>query len=736
MRSSHASPYRPEIDGLRAVAVLAVLANHMQTKVFPGGFLGVDVFFVISGYVITSSLVHRQETAFSPFIVSFYGRRFKRLIPALLICILVSSILYCLVVQVPDQSLWTGLAGVFGFSNIQLYSAEADYFASAAELNLFLHTWSLGVEEQFYLLYPLMFWLATKRPRLLKRLVLLAGAVGFVVLAFAILREGLSVMPGFLRAQEQGPYGLLLLALLALGFGAYQPALLQPRLRSLFLSVGVLSGVSLLFFLLLSPSNPSAAFYLMPNRFWELGAGCLLALVADPALRSEALAQVSCRLRAGSAVFLAMICGCFFLPSPWKAVTTPLVVLLTLLLILATDCDPASRGLGKRFLSLPLIISLGLLSYSLYLWHWPVLVLARWTIGIHGWSFPLLVVVIAGASLASYRWVEAPLRRARWASTNQATIGSGLLAQGALAGGLLWLLNQPANPFYTGRKSPAFDLASLSVSGTAMTVDRCGHLDDKTIERCLIPARGAQPSLFLFGDSHAGHLYPLMGEVVARTGVGLATFNTAGNAHQPFPVISFGPPPEGKRNDYLDRLPAKGREINSFYDLVSQKMKRGDSVLLAADLLRYFNLKQPDQDPLFARWAGAIARLASELQPRGVHLVVFAPFPRFPSGGGTICTRQWFRPKLDSSCFSTLPLNPVHGERDKIVSALKRLEAEHPNLQIYDPLSLFCDPLTATCRNHKADVVFYLDGNHLSPSSAALVAGDFVAFLRQRALLP
>ena len=734
--SPAASPYRPEIDGLRAVAVLAVLANHMQSKMLPGGFLGVDVFFVISGYVITSSLVHRQESAFSAFVISFYARRFRRLIPALLICILISSIIYCLFVQIPNQSIWTGLAGVFGFSNLQLYFGEADYFAAAAELNIFLHTWSLGVEEQFYLLYPLIFWLAMKRQRLLKRLVFFAGAAVSVAIAIAFLRAGLGVMPDFLRAQGKGPYGLLLVSLLALGFAAYQPALLRPRFRSLFLTVGILSGVSLLFFLLLSPSNPSAAFYLMPNRFWEIGVGCLLALVADPSLRSEEFAQFSYRLRAGSGVSLAMICGCFFLPPLWKSVATPLVVLLTLLLLLATDCDPSSRGLAKRFLSLPLMISIGLISYSLYLWHWPVLVLARWTIGIQGWSLPLLVMVMAGASLASYRWVEGPLRKAQWASKNEATIGYGLLAQGLLAGGLFSLLSQPANPFYTGRNASAFDLASLSVSGTAMTVDRCGYLDDKTVETCQLKPRGINPSLYLFGDSHAGHLYPMMGEIVARTGVGLATFNTAGNAHQPFPVISFGSSPEGKRNDYLDRLPDKAREINAFYNLVSPSLKRGDSVLLAVDLPRYFNHKQPDQDPLFIKWAVAIAKLASALEPRGVHVIAFAPFPHFLSGGGPFCIRQWFRPRLDASCFAILPLKQVREESDKIVSALQRLGAKHSNLHVYDPLLLFCDPVAATCRNHKADDVFYLDGNHLSPSSAALVAGDFGSFLHNHGLLP
>jgi peptidoglycan/LPS O-acetylase OafA/YrhL len=733
MKSSQASQYRPEIDGLRAVAVLAVLANHMQSRLFPGGFLGVDVFFVISGYVITASLLHREQTSFSTFILSFYGRRFKRLIPALLVCISISSLVYCLVVQVPGSSLWTGMAAVFGFSNIQLYSSQADYFASAAELNLFLHTWSLGVEEQFYLIYPLIFWLATKRPRLLKRLLILGAALGTVVMASALIHRGLTFVPGFMRAQGKGPYGVLLVALFILGFTANQPAFLQRRHRGLFLLLGVLSGLSLLFFWLLSKPNPSAAFYLMPNRFWEMGAGCLLALWADPGLRSEAIRVTSQRLRAGSAVLLAMICGSFFLPSLWKSTTTPLVVVLTLLLILTMDCDPESRGFAKRLLSLPLMTSVGLISYSLYLWHWPVLVLARWTIGIHGWSLPFLIGVIAVASLASYRFVEGPWRRARWAATNQATIGYGLAAEAAVAGALFTLLSQPANDLYAGKGNP-FDLASLAVPGTEITVENCGFFDRKTMQKCLLEPRDGKPSLFLFGDSHAGHLYPLMGEVVARTGVGLVTFNTAGNAHQPFPVISFSRS-DGSGHDYLDRLPAKGKEINAFYNLVSPRMKRGDSVLLSSDLYRYFNLRQPDQDPLFGQWRAAIVRLAKDLEPRGVNVVVFAPFPHFGSGGGPICTPQWFRPKLSSSCFVSLPMEEVGKERSGILKALNQLEAEQRNLFIYDPLPLFCPPSSPMCSNHEGEKVFFLDGDHLSPSSASKLAEDFVPFLRQRGLL-
>ena len=156
-KSYKKSSYRPEIDGLRAFAVVAVIINHFNKNVLPGGYLGVDIFFVISGFVITSSLYQRPSKNFKDFISGFYERRIKRLVSTINF-VLITSISICLFQSNPSISLWTGLTSLFGVSNIYLFDKSTDYFAQSTELNVFTHTWSLGVEEQFYIVFPFLIW--------------------------------------------------------------------------------------------------------------------------------------------------------------------------------------------------------------------------------------------------------------------------------------------------------------------------------------------------------------------------------------------------------------------------------------------------------------------------------------------------------------------------------------------------------------------------------------------------
>lgn len=731
--------YRPDIDGLRAIAVLAVIANHTDTRLAPSGFLGVDIFFAISGFVITSSLIKRERTNLKSMLLPFYGRRIKRLVPALLSCILISSLIFSLVSATPATNLWSGIWAAFGLSNIHFYQEQTDYFSPVSELSLFLHTWSLGVEEQFYLIYPFIFWFALQRKRL-TQLLLSTLAIGLIC-AMAVskisARSALAFLPEQLRSMGLGPYLILLLTVGGL-FISFARLRAHPWTKSygyLALSISILSTFSFFGFIILTHAQSKAAYFLTTYRFWELGAGCLLALsvnlLAATATPASTRSSLLGRHWLSLASMTAMI-SCFFLPVSWKIVTTPLMIGLTVLVLGITTDDRPSSTIVDGLLRNHTMVYLGLISYSLYLWHWPLLVLTRWTIGIHWWSVIILLPLTLFASFASYKWIESPLRRARWASSDQTTIAFGFTAQLITAGSLVTVLSQANNSLYTGNKANrAADLASLSASNTSLNVRTCGSEVLAALQKCIVPPQKKdKASIILLGDSHAGHLYPAMGAILERTGIGIKTYNTAGNSHQPFPTVDFG-----KGNAYLDRLPAKAAQINAFYAAIKPSIKKGDIMVIAIDWSRYFNLADPEHDSNFRRWRLKLNDLATELSHRHAAVVIFTPLPHFHSGGGPNCERQWFRPWTPESCSASIPYSEASAKSKALIEALHLFASRHRNAKVYDPTPLFCNEQQNKCMNGNSKSTYFIDANHLSAQSEIIVANGITAFLKEQKLL-
>ena len=425
--------YRVEIDGLRALAVVAVIINHFNEDILPSGYLGVDIFFVISGFVITSSIANRPAKNFRDFLIGFYVRRIKRLVPALVVFITINSVLISLFNPTPEVSLKTGATSLFGLSNLYLLRLSTDYFAASTKLNVFTHTWSLGVEEQFYILFPLIVWFT-----------------------------------GFSQATKKGG-------------------------RNLFITIGTFSAISLISFIYFYQNNQPVAYFLMPTRLWELGAGSLLFLGTKKSQNfHHLLTSISPQIITIALVFV------LFTPLQFSVLATIIAVILTTILIGSIHPGTTAYNLFTQ----KTFVSIGVLSYSLYLWHWSVLSISRWTIGIYWWTVPLQLIAMILVSTISYKKIEIPLRYSKWSPSLYKTIGFGVSASliASLFVALLYsntehisLIEVNDEMIYSTHWNNWDDCEYIE---TIEQIGGCKHLTNETW-----PLRIA-----VIGDSHAGHL--------------------------------------------------------------------------------------------------------------------------------------------------------------------------------------------------------------------------------------
>ena len=335
--------YRPDIDGLRAISVLAVMLYHAEFQVFSGGFIGVDVFFVISGYLITQMVLGDFEKgSFS--LSHFYERRVRRILPALLVMLAATvPLAYVFLSADPLADYSAALLGATWFSSNFVFWSEAGYFDRASEFKPLLHTWSLGVEEQFYLFFPAFFWV------LYKFKWLIPGLSAVVVISFLMAQFGLS-------------------------------------------------------------RDAEWPFYMLVSRAWELGLGAMLAVVlAHSRLSDVRVTGLLAELLVLSGLLAVIVPVLMF--SELTATPGPLLLVPTLGACLLIWLAPATSYM-RRLLSLKWLVGLGLISYSLYLWHQPVLVFGRIIIG-EALGFEWRIAMLLGTfplAILSWRYIERPFR--------------------------------------------------------------------------------------------------------------------------------------------------------------------------------------------------------------------------------------------------------------------------------------------------------------------------------------
>ena len=634
---SDSRAYQAHIDGLRAIAVLAVIANHFDHALLPGGFLGVDIFFVISGFVITASLVSRPREPLGPFLLAFFQRRIQRLAPALLVCVLATAVAICALNPTPQSSLMTGLSALFGVANIYLYQQSLDYFAQAAQSNVFTHTWSLGVEEQFYFVYPALFWVTT----------------------------------GGRLARSK---------------------------KALALVICVLGVASYLAFHKTFATSPSFTYFFSPLRFWELALGCLLCVGRESRL-VLGLRRVMAWL--GPLPLVALL-ACLWIPESRLVQGTTTAVVLTGLLLVAPG------GLGLSVLTAPPLRHVGLISYSLYLWHWPVLVLARWSVGITPSSAPWLLLAMAALAEASYRWVESPLRHRPWRFPVSAGLGTSAICAAALLmlsqvnERLLWPVNSAIdNP-------PAFLPVKDQDYNPGCVVDQHNRpLGPGTFDLCTFPPRApAHQTLWAMGDSHAGHLQGMLYQLHEDTGLGVHLIETPG---QPYPYIAavFEP-----RERILETTLARARPGDTF--VVSRLYFRRDSLDVVTDL---------------QTWADQLLTLAKKLEQRQLHLLVVGPPPIFNFEHPVVCLRTALSNRACEQDRARLQ------ERvDQVHQILEGALARQPNAHVFRSFDVLCPPGGDRCSPIRGNTMLYRDRDHLNTAGAALLAGPLERFLAEQGL--
>jgi peptidoglycan/LPS O-acetylase OafA/YrhL len=632
--------YRPEIDGLRALAVVPVILYHGGFPGFDGGFLGVDVFFILSGYLITSILCEEHATAnFS--IARFYERRARRILPALFL------VLFCclpfawrLLVPGDMREFSQSLLAVLGFvSNIFFWKESSDYFSTAAEFKPLLHTWSLGVEEQFYIFYPL-------------------------VLA-AVWRFGRKWLP----------------ALMVLG------AILSLGLAQWFVV-----------------HRPTAAFYLLPTRAWELLLGGLVALYIRDRSTELSPRLRECLALAGLLMLVGSVVG-FARDAPTPGLLTLVPTLGTALLILfATPSTFVGRLLGMRWLVL-----IGLVSYSAYLWHQPMFVFARH--GMLGKPSPALMLALAALSLvlayATWRLVEQPFRNrslirrktvVRFALASTIALGAFAVAGTHTDGFRAWKVDR--------RESAVLATATNSPLREACHIRSALRRPERPCEYFHRP-----PTWAVLGDSHAVELSYALAEALRPLGQGLRHYSRS----------SCGP-------EYLDDGPAS--ECRKWTAQVLDELT-GDPEISTVVVSYRINLyltgphkalypEQPHeysdrerQNRLFA-----LSAILKRLVANGKRVILVLQSPELPkrmenlalvssiSADGDVvgASRNWWE------------------ERNRYVRAY--LPAIPKGVEVVDPTRLFCD--RKTCYAARNGVSLYFDDNHMSVAGASLVVAQFL----------
>ncbi|MDM0068649.1 acyltransferase family protein [Variovorax sp. J31P207] len=616
--------YKPEIDGLRALAVLSVIGFHAFPTIFPGGFVGVDVFFVISGYIITRLLNAEWNANGSIDLSAFYARRVRRIFPmlvAVVACTLVASNLLLQGVGEVEAVGRSAAASLLFVGNLYFQANTGGYFDPVVERLPLLHLWSLGVEEQFYLLWPVLMVLVLRRR---------PGRLFGIVAACALFSF-----------------------LLALGLGLF---------------------------------SPNAAFYQMPARFWELAAGGLIALRTWHR-------PISGRLLSITAIGLLMLA--VVLPGALPGgVRVPLAVTAAAMLVYASHASADLGRVGAVLRSGPALF-FGLISYSLYLWHWPLLALAR---AVHPGQAPaltraMLCAAAVALAWASFRLVENPLRHPARTTPNRQLVFAGLLTSLVLAYCSVVFTDAMARG--PGEDSPAERISRDFPENRF----RCHSTGDEAVTQ--VPKRGCNSAVdkpvrvAIWGDSYALAWQPFAWALAAQEGGAAISFSRDACP----PAIDYD-----NRKQLLE-----AQRCKAFNALAISEVEAVDTLILSAAWLAHAG-----EDDFARQIEQTVARVA----PRVRNVLILGPTP-YLNESASAC--------LDSPQAEACSVSRQEFDRQAAPSRtfIRSLQAKHANVTYVEPAGFFCD--ANRCPAIKDGYGLYWDRNHVSSTAVRKFSEGFLA---------
>ncbi len=677
----HAEPSRflPHVQGLRAIAVLLVVLYHFWPGRLPGGYVGVDIFFVISGFLITGHLARELTATGTVRLGQFWARRARRLLPAsllvLLVCALVAASPYLMPVSGLQREISEIIASTFYVENWYLAFTSADYLNHAGDPSMVQHYWSLSLEEQFYVLWPL--------------LMLLAAWIGV----------------RFFRGR---------------------------RLRAILVMLGLVSVASLVFCIVFTATDPAPAYFVTFTRMWEFGLGAIIALV--PALRIRH-AMGSFVLGWAGIIALVYTGFRFDASTPFPGYTALLPALGAAAVIAASNSD--RWWYPTRVLSIRPMRFTGDISYSLYLWHWPLIVIAPsvpfWGLTIYH-RVALLVICFVLAWLTK-RLVEDPARGWRVLTrrpakvTLWASLGAMLLVAGTAGGA--WAMNAPA--YQEGVRQ----LAELRVDppacfGAAAVLDEaCADQEpadtilpspgfagaDKPVdEQCFVQLNDARPvscefgseaadapTVALVGDSHAFQLVSTFERIAEENGWRLVTYFKGACPWNPTPLSTSG---------------AFGDACTQWREAVSAELAESAPDVLFTSALATTPYSSAGYDSSYDAAVAGYRAAWSTMTDAGIPVVTVVDNPVWETD--------------PNKCLRTRDAAACDGARSDVLVAddpLRGAAEGQSGVTLLDFTDVYCDE--TTCFPVVGGANVYRDQDHLTVTFADTLAPQYAGAIRE-----